>query len=183
MSKKDETVVDQMVNVEGLESVEETKKPEKVKKEVTPEEVEAIKNAISTLTGAGVVNEKLGKVLEMAPMWHDTEANSSTKEAVIEFFGGSDKLKDYVDSDFQTELVALTGFAKLATIANNIKSFYARRSTKRPSKATIQVTISGSLYSVNKAYFDELEGMDKAAKREALLAHPETKVVDSIESL
>ena len=110
-------------------------------------------------------------------------AVSSNKEEVMEFFGGSDKLKDYVDGEYQEELVALTGFARFATILNNVKSFYARRSTKRPSKASVQVTISGNLYSVNKAYLESIADMDKEAKREALLAHAETKPVETIESL
>lgn len=181
MSKKEETAV---VDGAGLENAtEETPKVVKEKKEVTQEEIDAIKNAIVVLTNAGVVDEKLAKVLELAPMWHDTEANAATKEAVMEFFGGSDKLKDYVDGEFQAELVKLAGFAKLGTIGNNIKSFYARRSQKRPSKAAVQVTISGNLYSVNKAYLETLEGMEKEAKREALLAHADTKAVETIESL
>ena len=119
----------------------------------------------------------------MAPMWHDTAGNAAVKDSVIEFFGDSVKLKDYVDGEFQSELVALGGFSKLATTANNIKSFYARRSTKRPSKASVQVTIAGSLYSVNKSYLESIADMSKEDKREALLAHAETKTVETIESL
>lgn len=170
------------VNADALEGVEETKAP-KAKKEVTQEEIDSVKNAIAVLSGAGVLSEKMAKVAELAPMWHDTDANAATKEEVMEFFGGSDKLKDYVDGEYQEELVALTGFAKLVTILNNVKSFYARRSTKRPSKASVQVTISGNLYSVNKAYLESTADMDKEARREALLAHAETKPVETIESL
>ena len=170
------------VNADALEGVEETKAP-KAKKEVTQEEIDSVKNAIAVLSGAGVLSEKMAKVAELAPMWHDTDANAATKEEVMEFFGGSDKLKDYVDGEYQEELVSLTGFARLATILNNVKSFYARRSTKRPSKASVQVTISGNLYSVNKAYLESIADMDRKAKREALLAHAETKPVETIESL
>lgn len=179
---KDKVDADALEGTELENSTEETKAAKPVK-EVTPEEIDATRNAIGVLSTAGVITEKMAKVLEMAPMWHDTAANAATKDAVQEFFGDSSKLKDYVDGDFQEELVALSGFAKLATTANNIKSFYARRSTKRPSKVSVQVTIGGELYSVNKAFLESLVDMDKTAKREALTAHAETKKVETIESL
>lgn len=180
---KEDKVLDASALEEQGQEVENTTATTKVVKEVSQEDIDATKNAITVLAGAGVLSEKMAKVLEMAPMWHDTAANSATKDAVQEFFGDSAKLKDYVDGEFQKELVALGGFAKLATTANNIKSFYARRSTKRPSKVSVQVTIDGNLYSVNKAYLESISTMEKAEKREALLAHGETKTVETIESL
>ena len=171
------------VDASGLEGAGEETKEVKVKKELTQEEVAAIASAVETLKSTGVVSEKMAKVLEMAPMWHNTDANKSVKESVIEFFGDSEKLKDYVDTDFQEELLVLAGFAKLATTANNIKSFYARRSQKRPSKASVQITIAGNLYAVNKVYLESISVMSKEEKRKLLLAHADTKPVETIESL
>lgn len=166
--------------LEGEATVVETET--KAKRVPSEEELTLMSNAIASLSATGLVSEKMGKVMELVPLWHDVEANKETKDAVQEYFGGSDKFKDYVDAEYQEELAQFAGFAKLVTTLNNIKSFYARRSDKRPSKATTTINIGGDIYSVNKSYFESIADQDTATKRESLLAHKDTKK-NEIESL
>lgn len=158
-------------------------KAKKAKRAVTPEEVEGMKEAVAFVSQAGFVSEKAAKLLSLVPLWHDTEANKAVKEEVIEFFGGIDTFKDYVDSEFEAELLKLRGLGSLGTVGNTIKHFYARRKSTGASKATVQVNIGGTVYSVNKAYLAEIADKSNDEKKELLLAHPQTKVSEVVQAL
>lgn len=174
------------LKVDDLESVATEKvATEKTKKEKTPptaEEIQALVDASEKIRQFGVSPE-FSKVMDLVPQWHDTAANADAKASVIEFFGGSDKLKDYVDGPFQTELAVIAGLSKVASTLNNIKSFYARRENAGKAKKvkTTQVNIGGKFYLVNTEYLESLKGNPE--KRELLLAHEDTKENDSIEVL
>lgn len=162
---------------EAMETVEAqaTEKTTTRRKEQTPEDVETIVAGVNKLVELGI-SEKAAIILKnLAPVWNgsDKEAIAAAKEEVIKAFEGSENLKDFIDGDFQSEFQPFFGIAKVMPIANNIKSFYARRnSVKKP--ATAHVSIDGVLYSVDKAYYETLAGKSSTEKRELLLAHPAT---------
>lgn len=168
--------------VEGLEvAATEDQKEVKVKKEQTAEEVAQIEAGAAKIKEFGV-SEKFAKVMDaLVTVWNgnDKDVLSAKKEEVIKSFGGSDSLKDYIDGDFQTELSAIQGTAKVSSILNNIKSFYARRAGSTKVK-TLQVNIAGTLYSVDAAYFAEIAAFTREEKRELLLAHANTTVVTAV---
>lgn len=151
------------------------------RKEQTAEDVETINAGVAKLRELGVNDRTLTILENLAPVWNgsDKEAIKVAKDTVIEAFGGSDALKDFIDGDFQTELQAYNGIAKLMPIANNIKSFYARRQSTKKA-ATIQVNISGTLYSVDKAFYESLADASKEEKKEAILNHESLKKVGDI---
>lgn len=164
-------------------SVETQETTSKAKKELSAEEIQALRDANEKIRQFGV-SENFSKVMEMVPMWHDTEANAATKQSVIDAFGGSDKLKDYIDGEFQDELAVIAGLAKSASILNNIKSFYARRASSGTKKVkTTIVNIAGTPYNVNSEYLASLTGVEAEEKRALLLAHADTKTVEAVEVL
>lgn len=179
------------LQIEDLESVGTevaTETVAKVKKEKTPpttEELAVLDAALAKIKEFGV-SDNFAKVMEMAPLWHDTEANKAVKEEVIAAFGGADKLKNYVDSEFQAELEVIGGIQKAYSIMNNIKSFYARRSpvtgTSKKVKTT-QINIGGTFYLVNSDYLVSLASTEREEKKALLLAHEDTKKNESIEIL
>lgn len=167
---------------QGAEAQEQGAKARR--REQTPEDVETIKAGLEQLKELGV-DEKTMTILEhLGPVWNgsDKEAIAAAKEEVIKAFDGSEKLKDFIDGDFQTALKPFNGIAKLMPIANNIKSFYARRQTTKKAK-TVQVNIGGVLYNVNKEYYESLGDKSKEEKRELLLAHNETVKANNIEEI
>ena len=157
----------------------------KVKKEQTAEERTMLEAGIAQLQEIGV-SENLKKVLSLVPEWNgDKENLSAVKETVIAGFGGSDKLKDYIDGPFQDEVLAFQGIAKTMPVLNNIKSFYARREnagTTRKVK-TVQVSIAGITYNVDAAYRDEIAALPAEERKELLLAHAGTKKAEVIEEI
>lgn len=168
------------VMAEGLEmadapEVKETAKKEKIQ---TPEEVEVIEAGMALVKKFGV-SEKFEVVMGLAPFWNgDKEVLSAKKEEVIKFFGGSDKLKDYVDGEFQVELNGILGTAKVGSILNNVKSFYARRQSTGKTKY-VQVNISNVIYNVDAEYYNSIAALPKEEKREMILAHGATKKVEN----
>jgi len=160
-------------------AVAETKEV-KAKKEQTPEDVAQIEAGVAKIKEFGV-SEKFAQVMELATAWNGTDKDvlAAAKESLIKTFGGSDSLKDYVDGEFQKELSDIQGTAKVASILNNIKSFYARRAGAVKVK-TLQVNILGTLYSVSAEYFVEIGAFSKEEKRELLLAHPNTTLVTTV---
>lgn len=164
----------------GLEegTVESTDK--KIEKVQTPEELAMIVAGMEKVNAFGV-SAKFAQVMALVPVWNsgDKDALATAKETVINQFGGSESLKDYVDADFQSELNAILGTAKVGSILNNIKSFYARRARTAKSK-TIQVNIAGTIYAVDANYYNEIASVSKEEKRELLLAHAGTKVMENI---
>lgn len=161
--------------------VETAAKEAKSKKEQTPEELAQVEAGVLKVKEFGV-SEKFALVMNtLVPVWNgaDKDILSAKKEEVIKAFGGSDILKDYVDGEFQTELSAIQGTAKVASIMNNIKSFYARRAGSTKIK-TLQVNIAGTLYSVDANYFAEIKDFTREEKRELLLAHAVTTVVTAV---
>lgn len=177
MSKKE----NEAVIADGLEVAENVSQPEqKEKKEKiqTPEEVEVIEAGMALVKKFGV-SEKFETVMGLAPFWNgDKEVLSLKKEEVIKFFGGSDKLKDYVDTEFQTELNGILGTAKVGSILNNVKSFYARRQSTGKTKY-VQVNISNVIYNVDADYYNSIAALPKEEKREMILAHGATKKVEN----
>lgn len=168
--------------VEGLEVNEaanttEEKKP-RAKKVQTPEDKETLAAGVEQIKEIGV-SENLAKVLELIPEWNagDKEGLSALKDSVIEAFGGSDKLKDYItDGEFKNEIQAFNGIAKAMPVLNNIKAFYERRKgTGRGRVKTVQIAIDGTTYNVNAAYREEIKDMPKDTRKELLLGHVDTK--------
>lgn len=181
MSNEKELQVDDLETV-ATETV--VTKEKKVKAAPTAEDIAALVAGVEKIKEFGV-SDSFAKVLGMVPMWHDTEANKATKEAIIAELGGPEKFKDYVDSEFQTELAVIGGLSKIASTLNNIKSFYARREPKAGSRKvkTTQVNMGGKFYLVNSEYYASLKGLEASEKRDLLLAHEDTKENDAIEIL
>ena len=174
---------------DGLEevqevSVEATEKTARKRKEQTPEDKATLEAGVELLKEIGV-SENLAKVLELVPEWNgDKDTLSVVKEAVIEKFGTSNELKDYIDGAFQEEIIAFQGIAKAMPVLNNIKSFYARRETTGTKKVkTVQVSISGVTYNVNADYRDEISTLPAEDRKELLLSHADTKKADVIEEI
>lgn len=176
----------QELNLEGLEDAAAeapatTEKKARKEKVITPEEIEALGAAVEKVKEFGV-SEEFAKVLPLVAVWHDKDASAPVKEAVINAFGGSEKFKDYVDTDFQKELAVICGLNKVASVLNNIKSFYARREASKKVKM-IQVSIGGEYYEVNADFLASLANVSVDEKREALLQHEDTKKSTPIELL
>ncbi|MCK9417239.1 hypothetical protein M0Q97_11370 [Candidatus Dojkabacteria bacterium] len=169
------------VKADGLEMAEtavETTTTTKKEKIQTKEEIEVIEAGMALVKKFGV-SEKFEMVMGLAPFWNgDKEVLSTKKEEVIKFFGGSDKLKDFVDGEFQTELNGILGTAKVGSILNNVKSFYARRQSTGRTKY-VQVNISNVIYNVDAEYYNSIGTLPKEEKRELILAHPGTKEVEN----
>ena len=198
MSKKIEDKTDEGTDInsvmegleEGLEegtaNTETTETKEaKARKEQSPEEREVLVAGVNQLLEIGV-SDRLSKVLTLAVDWNTPkEVVSAAKEALIKEFGTSDALKDYVDAEFQKELMPFQGIAKLMPVLNNIKSFYARRENTAASKKIkfVQASIGGVIYNVNAAYMVEITNLTGPEKKELLLAHPDTNSVDVIEEI
>lgn len=174
------------LNMDALETeatvaAEATTKREK--KVVTAEEIAALEKAVEKVQEFGVSAE-YAQVMRMVPLWHDTEANAAIKQEVIEFFGDSAKLKDYIDGPFVEEHAVISGLGKVFSTMNNIKSFYARREgTGKPRVKLTSVNIGGEFYNVSADYLASLSEVPNAEKRELLLAHESTKKNESIEVL
>lgn len=166
----------------GLEQaqVAEEKKA-RVKRVQTAEEREVLVAGVEKLKELGV-SENLQKVLAIVPEWNgEKEALSAHKEALIESFGGSEGLKDFIDGDFMSEITPYLGITKITPVLNNIRSFYARRASSSTTKtAYMQVTIGGVFYKVDKNYFATLAGKSNEEKRELLLGHEKTVKVDDV---
>lgn len=174
------------LKIDSLESegnVAAETKATKEKKVLTAEEIAALEAACEKVKQFGVSDE-FAQMMRMVPMWHDTEANAAVKQEVADFFGGSDKLKDYVDGPFQEELAVIAGLNKVASTLNNVKSFYARRAgTGKPRVKYASINIGGEFYNVNAEYLASLAGTPAPEKKELLLAHADTKKNESIEVL
>lgn len=171
--------------IEGLEGAEkvETSKEKKEKKVQTAEDRQTLEAGVEQMKAIGV-SENLAKVLSLVPVWKGEEdEKSATKEAVIEAFGSSENLKDYIDGDFKADAEGFVGLAKAMPILNNIKSFYARRASSAGSRKSIQANIDGTIYSINQAYFDSVKDLPSDEKKELILAHKDTKAAPTIEEI
>ncbi len=176
MSEEKKDNLEEGLEINQVETV--TTKTKKVKIQ-TPEELAVIVAGIELIKKFGV-SEKFALVVDITPFWNgDKEELSAKKEELIKAFEGSDKLKDYVDGEFQEELNGILGTAKIGSILNNFKSFYARRPSSKKAKLT-QVNIAGTIHNVNTDYFVSIGDLPKEEKRELLLKHPDTKVVENI---
>lgn len=170
---------------EGMGMEQEDTQEEKTarrRKEQTSEDVEIIIAGVNKLKELGLSEKSAIILSHLAPVWNgtDKEAIQAAKEEVIKAFGGSEALKDFIDGDFQSEFLPWNGINKVCPIANNIKSFYARRSTSKKS-AVSRVNIAGVMYTVDKAFYETLEGKSKDEKRELILAHPScVKAVEEV---
>lgn len=173
--------------IEGLETAEVVAETadKKVKKVQTAEEREILVAGVEKIKEIGV-SKNLAVVLELVAEWNgEKEVLSLAKDSVIEVFGGSDKLKDYIDGDFQTEVLGFVGLAKAIPVLNNIKAFYARRENVGTGKKvkTVQVAIEGTTYTVNAEYRETIKDMPSDEKKQLLLAHPDTKKAAVIEEI
>lgn len=174
------------LNLAGLEEaateaaapVEKKARKEKV---ITPEEIEALGAAVEKIKEFGV-SDNFAKVLPLVVVWHEKEAAAPVKDAVIAAFGGSEKFKDYVDTEFQAELAVINGLNKVCSVLNNVKSFYARREASKKVKMQ-QISIGGEYYEVNADFLASLANVPVDEKRERLLSHEDTKKATPIEML
>lgn len=173
--------------VEGLETAEVVAETadKKVKKVQTAEEREILVAGVAKIREIGV-SEQFSKVLDLVAEWNgEKEVLSLAKESVIESFDGSDKLKDFIDGAFQTEVLGFLGLAKAIPVLNNIKAFYARRENTGTGKKvkTVQVAIEGTTYTVNAEYRETLKDLSSEEKKQLLLSHPDTKKAAIIEEI
>jgi len=154
------------------------------RKEQSAEEKETLVAGAEKLIALGV-SSKLANVLTLAIDWNtDKETVTAAKEALIKEFGSSDNLKDYVDGEFQKEILPFQGIAKLMPVLNNIKSFYARRENSGSKKVKfVQVSISGTIYNVDSAYSAEISHLTPTERKQLLLAHASTTKVDVAEEI
>ena len=174
MAKNNELQLDELEN--GAVKTE-TKKSKKL---WTDEEIAVLEQSAQKMQEFGV-SENLAKLFPLALAWR-TESVAEMKEQVIEEFGGSEKFKDWVDTDLSAEVEVFIGIGKIVSVMNNIKSFYARRASKGSRRVKLtQVSIGGEFYQVSTAYLEEISGSEPAEKRELLLAHPATKKVEAAE--
>lgn len=164
-------------------AAEKETKAKKADKEMTSEELEALNGAVDKIKAFGV-SDNFSKVLSLVTIWHEktSEELKNQKAEVIESFGGSEKFKDYVDGEFQTELEVVSGLQKAVSTLNNIKSFYGRREGSKKVKKT-QISIQGVYYEVSSDFLASLAGVEASEKRAALLAHGDTVKQDVVEVL
>lgn len=173
---------------QGLAPVEATESEAKTSKRriFTPEELAAVVAGVEKLRSFGL-SEKTMVILEnLAPAWNAEDRGElvTAKQRVIDYFDGSDKLKDYIDGEFQAELQPYVGISKIIPVANNIRSFYARRPGSGSKKAAlVQVNISGTVYNVDKAFYNSLEGKSNEEKRELVLNHPSTQKAPEVQEI
>lgn len=166
-----------------------TEKKVAEKKVLTAEELAQINAAIEVLKQSGLVSEDFAQVLKLVPNWHDTEANKEIKKEVIESFNSSEEFKNYIDGEFQEELKNVVGFARLASILNNIKSFYARRESKGARKSKVKTTvlnIKGTAYNVSVELLKQVkadESLSQEDKFKALLEDANTTKVEVVDVL
>lgn len=170
------------VEATGLDVASEVTEKTSTKKVQTQEDKETLVAGVELLVKMGVP-EKLAKVLPLVPEWNGEKENlQSVKEAVIESFEGSEKLKDYFDTEFAAEVQAFQGIAKAMPVLNNIKAFYARRESTKKAKL-VQILISGTIYMVNSAYMAETASMPAEERKQLILSHADTKKADVAEEL
>ncbi len=182
--KKDETLVDGLEEGAIEATTEATETAAKARKEQTPEEKSTLVAGAEKLKQLGV-SPRLASVLALATEWNTPkDVVAVAKEALIKEFGTSEDLKNYIDGDFQAEIVPWQGIAKLLPVLNNIKAFYARRENSGSKKVKyVQASIGGTIYNVNAAYVAEIAGLPAAERKELLLSHPDTNSVDVIEEI
>ena len=156
----------------------------KDKKVQTPEEKDILVAGVAQMKTIGV-SENLAKVLDLVADWNGEKENLSTiKESVITAFGGSEKLKDYIDGEFAEEVKGFAGLAKALPVLNNIKSFYARRENAGKGKVkTVQIQIDGKLYSCDAAYVESVKSIEVTERKQLILTHAGTQEAKVIEVL
>ncbi len=171
--------------LEGLAEMESTVETtsKKERKMQTAEDRDLLVAGVEKIREMGV-SENFAKVLSIVTEWNGSDEEIATgKKAVIEAFGGSEQLKDYVDGEFQEELKGFVGLVKAVPVLNNFKSFYARRERAAGTVKvkTTQIVIQGKMYSVSTEFLASCAGMERTEKIAALLGHSATKVADITE--
>lgn len=168
--------------------MEEQKKSRKVKTS-TPEEVALHAQACEAIKEFGF-SEKFQKLLVVVPAWHNKDENAENKKELIESFGSSEALKDYIDSEeFAEELATLQNVSKVTSILNLVKAFYARRpkaeKAPRVKKGKLAViNIDGELYHARVELINEVKELENKAERvEKLLADKYTTKVEAMVEL
>ena len=155
----------------------------KEKKVQTPEEEAILVAGVAKLREIGI-EEKMSMVLDLVSGWNGDKAELATKkDAVIKAFEGSENLKNYIDTEFQTAIVPFQGIAKVLPVLNNIKSFYARRENAVSTKKAklVQISISGVIYNVDPTYMESVADQPKDVRKELILAHASTVKVEVAE--
>ena len=173
------------VEVNDTVAAEGAEKSAKAVKMLTEEEVAALNAAADKIRAFGV-SPKFAKVMELIPVWHlkNSDALAAKKKEVIEFLGGTETFKDYIDGEFQAELEVVNGMTKAVSTMNNINSFYARRKEAGPKKSKMtQINIGGTIYEVNADYLVSVSTLPATERRELVLAHADTKQATGIEIL
>jgi len=170
--------------VDGLDEATDAAATKTARKEQTPEEKDTLTAGVKLMNTIGV-SANLAKVLNLVPEWNGSKEDvAPVKESVIESFGGSEKLKDYIDGDFVTDVQAFQGISKAVPVLNNIKAFYGRRENTGSKKVKfVQVSISGTIYNVDAAYNTEIATLPNSERKELLLAHKATNKVAVAEEI
>lgn len=184
--KQEKNLADGLEAVEVNDTVaaEGAEKSAKAVKMLTEEEVAALNAAADKIRAFGV-SPKFAKVMELIPVWHlkTSDALAAKKKEVIEFFGGTETFKDYIDGEFQAELEVINGMTKAVSTMNNINSFYARRKEVNKKSKMTQINIGGTIYEVNADYLVSVSTLPASERRELVLAHADTKQATGIEIL
>lgn len=160
--------------------VKEAKTPWK-RKPLTQEEIAVLKQ------GAEIVGKKVSKeakrIVECIPAWlgEDKELTSEERKKLVESFGGSEKIREYFESEaFANDFADFIAISKVMPVVNVIKNYYAHRtSTARVSRKLVNVTIDGQLYRINEAYLQSIANKSKEERKALIMAHPSLVKVET----
>ena len=146
----------------------------------TDEDRKVLTAGLEKLDELGLDPKALSVLKTLVPVWHDEdkEVVKEAKTAIQTEFGGSEEFKNFINDEFKEALAPFAGIVKIIPIANNIVTFYARR--QGTSKKMQTVSIDGTKYRVNSAYFASLdESLSKEERRELVLSHADTKKLET----
>lgn len=159
----------------GLEQDQVKKEEKRVRKEYTAEELQQIAAAAGTLKELGV-SENLKAVIDAAGEWGNKEAQADAKKALVDAFGGTEKLKAYLENEYPAEIAAFAGLRSLMTQMNSVAGYYKRREPAKRKIKVVKVNIDNVTYDVNKEFMESIANEPKEIKRKLVLEHPDTKV-------
>ena len=130
--------------------------------------------------GTEVISKKVSKeakhILECVPAWlgENKEVTLEQRKALVEFFGGSDKIREYFESDrFTNDFSDFIAIAKVMPVVNIIKNYYSHRtSTNRVSRKLVNITVDGHLCKINEEFLKSIEGKSKEERKALIMQHP-----------
>ena len=157
--------------------------PKYVRRPLTQEELVEINSGVKQLKEIGI-SDNYGKMLSAVPDWYsdDDEVKKINRKNLTDSFGGSDKLKDYLESEeFKSEHMKWNGIARLLPIINNMASYHQRRPSRAGQNVRIQMSIENQLYMVNKNFLESIKDLPREAKIKAILEHDQTTKCEVVE--